>query len=209
MIELYCDGACSGNPGVGGWGFLIKKADNNIETYKKAGYCSTTTTNNRMEISACLYGLMHIYPNIEAGEPIRIITDSQYVINTMTKGWARNKNSDLWDLLDGIIDKINKKGCTISWRWVKGHASNQYNAMCDTLAVNAYRTCSDYADPEDLVFSKKIIQLEFSFVKAFNENIDIYSYRSELFVAELNKEKIIATDNNIQNLEIKLGEMQL
>ena len=96
MLKIYCDGACSGNPGPGGWAFVIPEL--NIEL---AGF-NKDTTNNRMEITAVFEALKYIYNNHHdiMGEDIEIITDSQYVINTMTKGWKKNKNTDLWSMLD-------------------------------------------------------------------------------------------------------------
>lgn len=125
LIKIYCDGACSGNPGPGGWAYVIPEL--NIE---RNGFCPNTT-NNRMEIASVIEAISFIkneYSNIE------IITDSQYVVNTMTKGWKKNKNNDLWDYLDSLIKEI-----TIKWSWVKGHNSNQYNEKADQLAVKAYK----------------------------------------------------------------------
>lgn len=126
MIKLYTDGACSPNPGLGGWGccFYI-----NDKIEKHCGYLEDTT-NNVMEITAVIRGLQEIS---KYTKEVEIYTDSQYVVNTMTKGWKRNKNIELWVELDSLLTKFN----TVNWVWVKGHASNLYNNMCDELAVNA------------------------------------------------------------------------
>lgn len=133
MLKIYCDGACSGNPGPGGWAFIIPKVDVEMSDYEEH------TTNNRMEITAVIKALEwvceHFYDYNQIEDKIEIITDSQYVINTMTKGWARRKNTELWDRLDAAIPKFQ----SVKWTWVKGHADNKYNERCDQLAVAEYR----------------------------------------------------------------------
>ena len=125
-MKLYTDGACSPNPGMGGWAavFLI-----NNKRFEKYGYLENTT-NNVMEITAVLEGLKAI--KFYTSE-VEIISDSQYVINTMSKGWKRNKNIDLWNQLDEEIKNFTK----VKWTWVKGHDVDVLNTYCDTLAVNA------------------------------------------------------------------------
>lgn len=125
-IKLYTDGACSGNPGPGGWAAIIINGD----SIHKISGSDESTTNNRMEIIAVIEGLKMIS---EVSE-VEVITDSAYVVNTMTKGWKRNKNQDLWNELDTLISKHNVK-----FTWVKGHASNQYNNECDKMAVLEYQ----------------------------------------------------------------------
>ena len=135
MLKIYCDGACSGNPGPGGWAFVIPQL--NIE---QSGY-EVDTTNNRMEITAAYKALEYLYKHlINLGEAVEIITDSQYVINTMTQGWKKNKNQDLW----AYIDEYNYYFTDIKWTWVKGHASNEYNNRCDELAVSEYKKYQNY-----------------------------------------------------------------
>lgn len=135
MLKIYCDGACSGNPGPGGWAFVIPQL--NVE---QSGY-EVDTTNNRMEITAAYKALEYLYRHlINLGEDIEIITDSQYVINTMTQGWKKNKNQDLW----AYIDEYKYYFTNIKWTWVKGHASNEYNNRCDELAVSEYKKYQDY-----------------------------------------------------------------
>lgn len=135
MLKIYCDGACSGNPGPGGWAFVIPEL--NVEM---SGY-EVDTTNNRMEITAVYKALEYLYRQlINLGEDVEIITDSQYVINTMTQGWKMNKNKDLWAYLASYGYYFND----IKWTWVKGHASNEYNNRCDELAVSEYKKYQDY-----------------------------------------------------------------
>ena len=137
MLKIYCDGACSGNPGPGGWAFVIP--DLKIE---ESGFQSETT-NNRMEITAVVEALKYLHTNYNylINNDIEIITDSQYVINTMTKNWKKNKNSDLWSSLDFYLWYFIGN---IKWTWVKGHASNEYNNRCDELAVSEYKKYQDY-----------------------------------------------------------------
>lgn len=127
-IVLYTDGACSGNPGAGGYaGILVAYDDKGDVTREKIVTGGAAhTTNNQMEISAVIEGLRALTRPTE----ILIVTDSQYVINTMTKNWKRNKNRDLWEQLD--------EQCAIhqvKWKFVKGHAGHEYNERCDQLAV--------------------------------------------------------------------------
>jgi ribonuclease HI len=125
-IKLYTDGACSGNPGPGGWAAIIINGD---YIHKISG-SDKSTTNNRMEIIAVIEGLKMI----SDASRVEVITDSAYVVNTMTKGWKRNKNQDLWNELDALVFKRDVK-----FTWVKGHASNQYNNECDKMAVLEYQ----------------------------------------------------------------------
>lgn len=131
MIQVYCDGACSGNPGPGGWAFVIPAL--NVE---KSGYVEATT-NNRMEITAVIEAISYLSSTNKrnySDRRLEIITDSQYVVNSMTKGWRKLKNTDLW----GALDFLLSLGWQITWTWVKGHADNPHNARCDELAVQEY-----------------------------------------------------------------------
>ena len=134
MIDIYTDGACSGNPGPGGWGVLILDGEERREFYGG----EPETTNNRMELMAAIRALQE---TAEAGE-VRLHTDSQYVkngINDWINNWKRNgwktsarkpvKNQDLWQALDAEI-----AGRRIDWRWVKGHAGDPGNERADELA---------------------------------------------------------------------------
>lgn len=136
MIQVYCDGACSGNPGPGGWAFVIPSLG-----IERSGFVDATT-NNRMEITAVIEALAYLsdrYLRIRPVEPctdyqVEIITDSQYVVKSMTDNWRKLKNTDLW----GALAHLCSMGWQITWTWVKGHASNPYNTRCDELAVEAY-----------------------------------------------------------------------
>lgn len=149
-LKVYCDGACSGNPGPGGWAFVIPKLNIEMSDYEKQ------TTNNRMEITAVIKALEYVRTHFfGVGEDkLEIITDSQYVVNTMTKGWQKKKNTDLWDQLDGIIGKFN----TIAWTWVKGHSDNKYNQRCDELAVDEYKKYLSYKAKEKAEEDKRELE---------------------------------------------------
>ena len=156
MLKIYCDGACGGNPGPGGWAFVIP--ERNIE---QSGY-EPDTTNNRMEITAVYKALKYLYDHlINLGEDVEIITDSQYVVNTMTQGWKKNKNQDLW----AYIDDYKYYFTNIKWAWVKGHASNEHNNKCDKLAVAEYKMYQALCEEKD---EEKKRELEW-----YGEKIDL------------------------------------
>ena len=134
MIEIYTDGACSGNPGPGGWGALLRVSE--IETELYGG--EPATTNNRMELLAVIEALQSLTGPVEAC----VYTDSQYVqkgISEWIHSWKRRgwktaskepvKNEDLWRRLDALA-----AGHTIEWHWVKGHAGHPDNERVDALA---------------------------------------------------------------------------
>ena len=137
IINIWTDGACSGNPGPGGWGALIKY-DNST---KEISGSEKNTTNNRMEMMAVIEALKYI----DTESKINIYTDSKYVKEGITNwiiGWKKNnwknskkndvKNKDLWVELDILSQKHN-----ISWNWVKGHSGNIENDIADKLATQA------------------------------------------------------------------------
>ena len=136
IINVYTDGACSGNPGIGGWGVVI--LDNNEEVLLNGG--DQKTTNNKMELTAAIKALEYF----EDKKDLIINTDSKYVkdgIESWIKNWKKNgwktsakkevKNKELWIRLDDLISKHN-----VVWKWVKGHAGNKYNNKADSLARN-------------------------------------------------------------------------
>tara|TARA_B110000037_G_scaffold143516_1_gene162314 strand:+ start:148 stop:573 length:426 start_codon:yes stop_codon:yes gene_type:complete len=138
--KIYTDGACSGNPGPGGWGAVILEEEKN---QKNISGNEKDTTNNRMELMAPIMALKKISTNSK----VVIYTDSKYVKNGITewiKNWEKNgwknankkpvKNKDLWIKLDNLC-KDNK----IIWKWVKGHSSNKYNNLADELATKAIK----------------------------------------------------------------------
>jgi len=121
-IVIHTDGACKGNPGPGGWGTVIEQ---NCNQQKLSG-SEPQTTNNRMEMTAVIKGLEVVDPSAR----VLISSDSTYVINTMTKGWKRKVNHDLWDQLDRLV-----RDRDISWRWVRGHSGDRGNELADALAT--------------------------------------------------------------------------
>jgi ribonuclease HI len=139
-VEIFTDGACSGNPGPGGWGVVLRARN----TEKELSGAEKATTNNRMEMMAVIAGLEALK------RPCRVIitTDSQYVMKGMTEwlpGWkARNwrtaskqpvKNADLWQRLESAINQHQ-----VEWQWVRGHNGHAENERADQLAVAARET---------------------------------------------------------------------
>jgi len=132
---MYTDGASRGNPGPGGYGTILMWKGNIKEL--SAGF--QRTTNNRMELMAVIAGLEALKKN---HLPLKIYSDSQYVVNSVEKGWLKNwintdfkggkKNKDLWIRFHDLA-----KNHQIKFYWVKGHASNPHNNRCDELATNA------------------------------------------------------------------------
>lgn len=140
-ILIYTDGACSGNPGPGGWSAILKYKD--IE--KELSGFVEETTNNRMELFAVLKALMALKEPCE----IEINTDSAYVCNAFAKGWiyawqnngwktASKNNVENQDLWKEIINFL--KGHKVKWNKVEGHKDNEYNNRCDKLATNEIKS---------------------------------------------------------------------
>ena len=135
-IKIYTDGACSGNPGPGGWGAVLLY--NGIEKELSGG--EHKTTNNRMELTGVISALTALKEPCE----VELYTDSNYIVRAVNEGWAkrwrangwmRNKkeaaqNPDLWETLLNLLAQHK-----VSFIWVKGHADNPYNNRCDALAV--------------------------------------------------------------------------
>lgn len=127
-ILMYADGAAApSNPGEAGWGVVLQYQ---ATVYGWSGYIGHTT-NNRAEIAAVINGLKLLKESVE----LVIHSDSQYVVNTMTKGWARNKNSDLWDELEATLLDTRHK---VEWKWVP-RCSMLGMTKADELANNATR----------------------------------------------------------------------
>jgi len=129
LLELYTDGSCLSNPGgPGGWGVVVLSDGQVAE--ELAG-SDPETTNNRMELTAAIRGL----ERVPAGTDVTLHSDSEYLINTMTRGWKRRRNNDLWAQLDRLV--ADRK---VTWRWVQGHADNEMNILADRLAVEAAKS---------------------------------------------------------------------
>ena len=135
-VYIYTDGACSGNPGPGGWGAVLKYGENE----KRLSGGEEDTTNNRMELTACIEALAALKEPCE----VDLTTDSKYVCDSVNKGWVyswkRNGwkksdkkpalNTDLWEKLLSQL-AVHK----VSFNWIKGHAGHRENEICDSLAV--------------------------------------------------------------------------
>ena len=135
-VDIYTDGSCLGNPGAGGWGAVL--VCNGVEKVLSGG--ERDTTNNRMELTAAIRALSCLNRACE----VRLTTDSKYLCDGLSKGWARswkakgwkkadNKpalNAELWDELLTLIERHE-----MTYVWVKGHAGHPYNERCDALAT--------------------------------------------------------------------------
>lgn len=140
-VDIYTDGACSGNPGPGGFGAILVYNGREKELFGG----EKQTTNNRMELLAVITALEALKEPCE----VTLTTDSKYVSDGITEGWAASwkargwrksdgkpaLNPELWDRLLSLLE-IH----TVRFVWVKGHAGHPYNERCDTLAVNHYKT---------------------------------------------------------------------
>ncbi len=129
---IYCDGAYSPMRNQGGIGLVYLRDGELIGGYSKK---YTNTTNNRMELQ-CIITILKSFD--KPVDSITIVSDSQYVIGTITKNWNRNKNQDLWKLFEDEESRVLNFICKeIKYEWVKGHDENKYNKMADELAVRA------------------------------------------------------------------------
>ena len=139
QVEVYTDGACSGNPGPGGWGAVLRYRFNGKVYEKELSGGDASTTNNRMELTAFIEALRQLKEPCE----VRYCSDSQYVINGLQKGWAKGwkrrgwkrkggelKNIELWQELDRLLGLHR-----VNFNWLKGHDGHEYNERCDALAV--------------------------------------------------------------------------
>lgn len=144
-IEIYTDGACSGNPGNGGFGILMRVPEKQYQKTFSSGF--RLTTNNRMELMAVIVALMKLK---EGDNDIHIYTDSKYVSDAINqnwiagwikRGWKNVKNSDLWQVMVKLLKIHNPK-----FHWVKGHSGHTENEICDQLAVAAAKSPNLGAD---------------------------------------------------------------
>lgn len=143
-VLLFTDGGCSGNPGPGGWAYLIVSESKGVIDERWGA--EKLTTNNRMELSAAVAALEAVLADSSLrANPITLYTDSQYLqkgITSWIQNWKRNgwktsskepvKNQDLWQRLDQLTTRLQ-----VEWRWVKGHAGHEYNERVDRLTQEA------------------------------------------------------------------------
>jgi ribonuclease HI len=135
-VTIYTDGACSGNPGPGGWAAILMAGDHR----KEISGGEKSTTNNKMELLAVISALEALKRPCE----VTVFTDSQYIEKAINEGWLRSwkakgwkrkggelKNVELWQTLDKLLETHK-----VSFNWVKGHAENEFNNRCDELAVS-------------------------------------------------------------------------
>lgn len=141
FVEVFADGACSGNPGVGGYGIILRSAGRE----KELSGCELLTTNNRMELTAVVKALEALKRPCR----VKVVTDSNYVVKGMRSwihAWLQNNwknsqkqevaNRDLWErLLD--LSRFHE----MSWEWIKGHSAHKENDRCDALAKSAIKQC--------------------------------------------------------------------
>lgn len=142
LVHLFTDGACSGNPGPGGWAFILKHPASGKELVRSGA--ERQTTNNRMELLAVIHGL----EQLKRPSRVELFTDSQYLGKGLTEwmpkwkacGWRRGrggpvvKNLDLWQRLDELCSQHE-----LHYHWVEGHSGHPENDRCDRLAVEAYQ----------------------------------------------------------------------
>ena len=130
----WTDGACKGNPGPGGWG-VVWARDGAV--WKLASGGEYQTTNNRMELMAMLHAVTDA-PH-KGNATMEVISDSQYVVNSINKNWAKNTHADLWEPLDYILSISD-----ITVTWVKGHSGDIYNDMADHLASSTAQRMKEW-----------------------------------------------------------------
>lgn len=121
MINIYTDGSCQGNPGRGGWAAIIVEGDQR----RVVSGQEDNSTNNRMELLAAIRGL-DVVPKDAS---VTVHSDSQYLVNTMTRDWKRKANQDLWARLDALT-----AGRDVRWQWVRGHAGHPENEEANAIA---------------------------------------------------------------------------
>lgn len=156
FVEIFTDGACSGNPGVGGYGVILRCGDRE----KELSGCDPATTNNRMELTAVITALEALKKPCRA----KVTTDSNYVVQGITvwiHAWIRNNwknsqkqkvlNRDLWERLFQL-----SRFHEIQWEWIRGHSNHTENERCDTLARDSVVKCKERTATGDLATGRKV-----------------------------------------------------
>ena len=152
-VILYTDGACSGNPGPGGWASILRYGD----SIKELSGGEKDTTNNRMELTGVIEGLKALK------EPcaVELYSDSQYIVNALNNGWLRDckkrgwkrrdgelKNAEMWQELDSLLQKHR-----VTAVWVRGHADNEWNNRCDALAARSAKGWREYREEKERLYT--------------------------------------------------------
>jgi ribonuclease HI len=154
FVEIFTDGACSGNPGVGGYGVILRS----INLEKELSGCIQMTTNNRMELTAVIKAL----ETLKKPCKVKVVTDSNYVVRGMTEWvfkWMKNNwknsqkksvlNKDLWERLLTLSNLHD-----IKWEWIRGHDEHTENERCDKLAKAAIKKCKKKINSHSPSFGK-------------------------------------------------------
>ncbi|MFW6315607.1 MAG: ribonuclease HI [Cyanobacteriota bacterium] len=195
ITSIYTDGACTGNPGPGGWGVVLYFQDHSV--YEMGG-AQAETTNNRMEMQAAIAAL-RLFQTSGQSQPLTLYTDSQYLIKGLTewlKGWKKKGwktasgkkvlNQDLWEILDELNDPL------ISWQYVRAHKGNLGNERCDTIARS-------FAHGNQIDLKKTV---EFSLLDNSDTVIDI----NKTIQSETPKSIATEDTSNMEELEERLQE---
>ena len=152
VIYVFCDGACSGNPGPGGWGAIVRC---NGQEKEMSGFCKNTT-NNAMELTAFISALEFALNLYGKDKKIVVTCDSNYVLNGARRwifGWAEQgwkrpggeiANLDMWKRVHELL-----QGLDVEYKWIKGHSGHPENERCDKMAVYAYESNADIPEPEE------------------------------------------------------------
>lgn len=196
-IILYVDGACRGNPGLGGWGVYLQQGEQVHQ------YCGgeVHTTNNRMELTAAIEGILQCPSDVE----VQLFTDSSYVKNGITtwlenwkkKNWKDIKNPDLWKILDSITQQRK-----IDWHWIKGHAGHFGNEMADQLANLGADLVKEDGKKEHQVFcvdNENIIHMRQVASVAKNLAVNASTEQSSEQVTEQSKKQATEQTNSIND----------
>lgn len=212
--SIYTDGACSGNPGPGGWGTVIYYTDGSVH---ELGGAEPQTTNNRMEMQAAIAALDYLLMSNQT-EATSLYTDSEYVKNGITqwlagwkkKGWKTSTgkpvlNQDLWKALDDLQAKVNQR-LQLQWRYVKGHSGDRGNDRCDQIA----RSFSLGQVPELTIAAEEIQQFDHSLTDISEAEAVQSSHELSAALLDASSEMV---DSNIPDVlevprEVKVAQLR-
>lgn len=175
VVKIYTDGSCIGNPGPGGWACIFIFSENvtrekikQEKIFKKISGLELNTTNNRMEMSAILNALEFMQKNLKffKDKNVECFSDSNLVVQTLMQGWKKKANLDLWQAIDQA-----QRGLKISYRWVKGHSTDEYNNACDQIAQTEARKALKLLSTKKNKDNKKIVALPKSSQKSATKTL--------------------------------------